>query len=90
MCVCVRGSIPEHIILSTFQGFGWGTRQKREAGKTGQDGAAGKSWSFLPCLLCLESFEQRRPTRLWSRVIGGAGCCPACKHVQASLPPVQP
>lgn len=32
----------------------------------------------LPCLLCPEKFRATAATRLWSRVIGGAGCCPAC------------
>lgn len=70
---------------------------RQEAGR--QTRAAERSCAFPACsavLSCAALCAVPRksgaagPTRLWSRVIGGAGCCPACRAVQASSPPVQP
>lgn len=87
MSVC--GALVPRGTLSLAR-FRLGTRQERETdgpdGQTdrhrqtdrqGQLSRAGHSLPAVP----LEKNEQRRPgdqTRLWSRVIGGAGWCPAC------------
>lgn len=73
MSVCGAGR-PEHIIPQRVQS-GDQTEERRERDRAAA--LADKSWT-LPCLLCPKRFRETAATRLWSRVIGGAGCCPAC------------
>lgn len=64
-----------------MQGFGWGPdRRERERPQTdretdkGQLSRAGHSLPAVP----RKNSSNGDPTRLWSRVIGGSGWCPAC------------
>lgn len=92
MCVVCAGQHPraEHSIPSKVSAGGPDRREgegqrdgyilcKQTDGRTdGRTGAAEQSRP-PPCLLCLEKNSSNGDsTRLWSRVIGGAGWCPAC------------
>lgn len=79
MYECVRGMIPRGTL--SLARFRLGTRQKREreaqTDRETDKGQLSRAGHSLPAVPRKKS-SNGDPTRLWSRVIGGPGWCPAC------------